>query len=214
LPLVDPAPPGPVLTDPVLVDPLSTPAPAAGGVLSVGLLPVPPVADGLDVGTTAVGALLLAGVDTDGVSWGLADWGLADLDGWAAELVEQLGPVAPAACLPLVALPLDFAEAVVLASAVAVAVTVTVAVAVPVAVAVALPPELPLVPAGLLTELAGGALGVADLAAAPGLVWADDGEPDEHGVTGTLLWTSEVPAPPAPPAGAFWLADPFRVGVC
>jgi hypothetical protein len=153
------------------------------------------------------------------------------LDGWVG-LVEQPDPVALAVCLPLFALVLDFAEAVLLvppvavevAFAVAVAVTVAVvvpvpvgvavAVAVPVGVAVPVSPALLLVLplAGLLTELAGGALGFADVA---GLAGADDGEPDEHGITGTLPWTAEVPPPPAPPADAFWVADPFpfRLGV-
>lgn len=214
--LVDPAPPGPVLTDPVLADPLPAAALAAGGVLAVGLVPVPPVAGELDVGSTAVEELLLADVDTGGVTRGLAD-----LDG-LAELAGQLGPVAPAVCLPLVALVLDFAEAVVLAVevalavavAVAVALLVAVAVAVPVAVAVAVALSLVLPLAGLFTELAGGALGVASLADAARLAGADDGEPDEHAVTGTLLWTAEVPPPPAPPADPFWVAGPFRLGVC
>jgi len=200
----------------------------AGGVLSVGLLPVLPPAGGLDGGNTVVGELL-AGVDARGVARDLAD-----LDGWV-ELVEQPDPVALAVCLPLFALVLDFAEAVLLvlpvavevAFAVAVAVTVTVAVpvgvavavavAVPVGVAVAVSPALLLVLplAGLLTELAGGALGFADLADAAGLAGADDGEPDKHGITGALFWTAEVPPPPAPPPGAFWVADPcpFRLGV-
>jgi hypothetical protein len=215
----------PVSLDPALTDPAPTdPVPVAGGVLSVGLLPMLPPAGGLDGGNTVVGELL-AGVDARGVAWGLAD-----LDGWV-ELVEQPDPVALAFCLPLFALVLDFAEAVLLVSpvtvevafAVAVAVTVTVAVpvgvavAVPVGVAVALPPALLLVLplAGLLTELAGGALGFADLADAAGLAGADDGEPGEHVITGALFWTAEVPPPPAPPAGAFWVADPFpfRLGV-
>lgn len=184
---------------PVLVDPLSAPVPAAGGVLSVGLLPVPPPAGGVDGGDTVVGELL-EGADAGGVAEALADW-----DGWP-ELVSHCVPVAPAGCLPVVALLLDFADAVVLALAVELALAVPVAavVAVPVVVVVALspglPPVLPL--AGLLAELAGGALGVADLVDAAGSAFADDDEPVEHGATGTLLWTAEVPAPPAPPADA------------
>jgi hypothetical protein len=222
---LDPALTDPALTEPALTDAAPTdPVPVAGGVLSVGLLPVLPPAGGLDGGNTVVGELL-AGVDARGVARGLAD-----VDGWV-ELVGQPDPVALAVCLPLFALLLDFADAVLLGSpvavevafavavaivvAVAVADPVGVAVAVPVGVAVALSPALLLVLplAGLLTELAGGALDVADLADAAGLAWADDGEPGEHGVTGTLPWTAEVPPPPAPPAGAFWVADPFRVGV-
>ena len=208
--VLDAVSPGPVLVDPVPVDPLSAPVPAAGGVLSVGLLPVPPPAGGVDGGDTVVGELLV-GVGAAGVALGLADW-----DGWA-ELDWQCVPVAPAGCLPLVALLLDFAEAVVLALAVdlALAVPVAVVVAVPVVVVVALspglPPVLPL--AGLLAELAGGALGVADLVDAAGSALADDDEPVGHGATGALLWTAEVPAPPAPPADApAGVADPFRLG--
>jgi len=220
---LDPVSLDPALTDPALTDPaLTDPAPVAGGVLSVGLLPVPPPAGGLDGGNIAVGELL-ADLDVRGVARSLAD-----LDGWV-ELVEQPDPVAPAVCWPLFALVLDFAEAVLLVWPVAVevafevavavavpvpvGVAVAVAVAVPVGVAVALSPALLLVlpPAGLFTELAGGALGFVDLADVAGLAGADDGE---HGVTATLLWTAEVPPPPAPPAGAFWVADPcpFRLG--
>jgi len=190
---------------PVLVDPLSAPVPAAGGVVSVGLLPVPPPAGGVDGGDTVVGELL-AGVDAGGVAEALADW-----DGWP-ELVWHCVPVAPAGCLPVVALLLDFADAVVLALAVELALAVPVAavVAVPVVVVVALPPVLPL--AGLLAELAGGALGVADLVDAAGWALAGDDELVEHGATGALLWTAEVP-PPAPPAdGPAGVADAFRLG--
>ena len=195
---------------PVLVDPLSAPVPAAGGVVSVGLLPVPPPAGGFDGGDTVVGELLV-GVDAGGVVEALAD-----LDGWP-ELVPHCVPVAPAGCLPLVALLLDFAEAVVLALAVdlALAVPVAVVVAVPVVVVVALSPGLlPVLSlAGLLAELAGGALGVTDLVDAAGWALAGDDEPVEHGATGALLWTAEVPAPPAPPADApAGVADPFRLG--
>jgi hypothetical protein len=192
----------------VLVDPLSAPVPAAGGVVSVGLLPVPPPAGGVDGGDTVVGELLAG---TGGVALGLADW-----DGWA-ELVWHCVPVAPAGCLPVVALLLDFADAVVLALAVELALAVPVAavVAVPVVVVVALspglPPVLPL--AGLLAELAGGALGVADLVDAAGWALAGDDEPVEHGATGALLWTVEVPGAPAPPPDApARVAVAFRLG--
>jgi hypothetical protein len=207
--VLDAVSPGPVLVDAVPVDPLSAPVPAAGGVLSVGLPPVPPPAGGVDGGDTVVGELLV-GAGSDGVALGLADW-----DGWE-ELDWQFVPVAPAGCLPLVALLLDFAEAVVLALAVelALAVPVAVVVAVPVVVVAlspGLPPVLPL--AGLLAELAGGALGVADLVDAAGSALAGDDEPGGHVVTGALLWTAEVPAPPAPPADApAGVAVPFRLG--
>lgn len=222
---LDPVSLDPALTDPALTDPVLTdPVPVAGGVLSVGPLPVPPPAGGLDGGNTAVGELLAA-PDARGVARALAD-----MDGWVA-LVEQPAPVAPAVCWPLFALVLDFAEAVLLVSpvavevafavAVAVAVPVPVGVAVPVAVtvgvAVAVSPALLLVPplSGLLTELAGGAVGFANLADVAGLAGADDGDTVKHGVAGALFWTAEVPPPPAPPAGAFWVADPFpfRLGV-
>jgi len=186
--------------------------PAAGGVLSVGLLPVPPPAGGVDGGDTVVGELLV------GVGAGEGTLDLADWDGWA-ELVAQCVPVAPAGCLPLVALLLDFAEAVVLALAAELAFALPVAgvVAVPVVV-VALSPGLPpvLSLAGLLAELAGGVLGVTDLVDAAGAALAGDDEPGEHGVTGALLWTAEVPAPPAPPAtpadAPAGVAVAFRLG--
>jgi hypothetical protein len=80
-----------------------------------------------------------------------------------------------------------------------------------VALSPGLPPVLPL--AGLLAELAGGALGVADLVDVAGWALAGDDEPVEHGATGALLWTAEVPAPPAPPDDApAGVAVPFRLG--
>jgi hypothetical protein len=199
LPVLDAVSPGPVL-----VDPLSAPVPAAGGVVSVGLLPVPPPAGGVDGGDTVVGELLAG---AGGVAEALADW-----DGWA-ELVWHCVPVAPAGCLPVVALLLDFADAVVLGLAVELALAVPVAavVAVPVVVVVALPPVLPL--AGLLAELAGGALGAADLVDAACWALAGDDEPDGHGATGALFWTAEVPGAPAPPGDALArVAVPFRLG--
>jgi hypothetical protein len=89
--LADPVLADPVLADPVLADPvLACPAPAAGGVLTVGLVPAPPEAGGLDAGDTGVDELPLTGVDT-----AEDPWGLAVSDGWA-ELVEQGVPVASA----------------------------------------------------------------------------------------------------------------------
>ena len=56
---LDPVSLDPALTDPALTEALLTdPVPVAGGVLSVGLLPVPPPAGGLDGGNTVVGELL------------------------------------------------------------------------------------------------------------------------------------------------------------
>ena len=201
----DPVVPEPVVPEPEL-------GPAAGGVVSAGLVPVPPPAGGLVGGDTVVEELPPAG----GVA---VVWGLAVLDG-CAELVDGQGDrVAAAVCLPFVALLLAFAEAVELAPPVApdvaLAVPVTVTVTVFVAVAVALPLGLLLVLplGGLLAELAGGALGVTDAAAADGLAWACDGEPDGHAVTGTPLWAAELPPWPVPVADpAPWVADPFRVG--
>ena len=201
----DPVVPEPVVPEPEL-------GPAAGGVVSAGLVPVPPPAGGLVGGDTVVEELPPAG----GVA---VVWGLAVLDG-CAELVDGQGDrVAAAVCLPFVALLLAFAEAVELAPPVApdvaLAVPVTVTVTVFVAVAVTLPLGLLLVLplGGLLAELAGGALGVTDAAAADGLAWACDGEPDGHAVTGTPLWAAELPPWPVPVADpAPWVADPFRVG--
>ena len=200
--LVDPLLAVPVPTAPVLVDPVVVPP----GVVSVGLMLGPPEPGGLDVGGAGVEELL-PGVGEDA---GAA--GLAVLDGLTVS-VGQGALVALAVCLPPVALALAFAEAGVLAppvaAEVALGVPVTVSVTVSVTVAVALALGLLLVPplGGLLTGDALGATELADFAA------ADDGEPDAHAVTGTLLWTAEVRPAPAAPAGAFWVADPFRLGV-
>ena len=208
----DPVVPEPVVPDdPVVPDPVLVPS-AGGVVVSAGLVPVPPPAGGLVGGDTVVEELPPAG----GVA---VVWGLAVLDG-CAELVDGQGDrVAAAVCWPFVALLLAFAEAVELAPPVApdvaLAVPVTVTVTVFVAVAVALPLGLLLVLplGGLLAELAGGALGVTDAAAADGLAWACDGEPDGHAITGTPLWAAELPPWPVPVADpAPWVADPFRVG--
>jgi hypothetical protein len=85
--LAEPVPPDPVLAEPVVVDPvvvdpvLPTPAPAAGGVLSVGLEPGPREAGGLDGGDTGVEELPLTGGGTVAVTRGLAVVdGRAELD--------------------------------------------------------------------------------------------------------------------------------------
>jgi hypothetical protein len=189
---VTPVPPGPVLVDPVLVDPSLAPVPAAGGVLSAGLLPVPPAAGGLDVAGAAGEELPTAGGGTVA-----AGAGLAVLDG-GAELLRQGVPVAPAVCLPPVALSLAFAEAGLLAppvAEVALAVPVAVAVAVSVAVAVTLSPGLLLVLplGGPPAEFAGDALGATELAGLADLAAGDDGEPDAHAVASSLLGMAEVP---------------------
>jgi hypothetical protein len=107
--------------------------------------------------------------------------------------------------------PLAFAEAFEVAALMAVAVAVPLAGAVAVVVSPGLvlpPPGPPLVPLsvalldGLLTELAGVSLGVAEVV---GLARADDAELDAHAIAGALPWAAEVP-PRAPPA-----AEPIGV---
>jgi hypothetical protein len=206
----DPVLPDPALPDPVLPDPVL----AAGAVLSGGLVPASPEAA---AGDTGAEELPLAGVDT-------IARGPAVFDGWA-EPVEQGLPVAPAVCLAPVALVLAFADAVVLAPPVAVevaladsvAVALTVPVGVVVAVALSVGPLLVLPVGGLLAGLAAGALGVAELADLADLAWVDDvddGEPVWQTVAGAPFWPAAVPAWLTPPADvAFWVADPFRLGV-
>ena len=185
----------PVLVGPVFVDPVAGPSVA----VSVGLVLVPPVTGELDVGVAGVEEPL-PGVDEDAGAWGLAV-----LDGLAVPVVQEGAGVALADVLP--PLPLAFAEAVELVVLAAVAVTVPVAGAVAVVVSAGLvlpPPGLSLVPLsvalpdGLLTELAGVPLGVADVVDLADLAGADDAEPDVHATVGALPWAAEVP-PPAPP---------------
>jgi len=207
---VDPVVPGPVVPGPVVPEPEL--GPSAGGVMFAGPVPVPPPAGGLDGGDTVVEELPPVG----GVT---VAWGLAVLDGCAELVCAQGDRVAAAVRWPFVALLLAFADAVELAPpvapevALAVPVTVTVTVCVAVAVALLLGPLLVLPLGGLLAELAGGALGVTEVAAADGLAWACDGETDGHAVAGTPLGAAELPPWPVPVADpAPWLADPFRVG--
>ena len=196
--LADPLPAGSLPPVPVLVDPMAGPSDGE----SVGLVLAPPVTGELDAGVAGVEEPL-PGVDEDAGAFG----SLAVLDGLAALVVQDGAGVALADAWP--PLPLAFAEAV------EVAVLIVVALAVPVAgaVAVVLSPGLvlppsgpPLVPLsvalseGVLTELAGVSLGVAEvagLAAFVDLAGADDAEPDAHAIAGTLPWAAEVP-PPAP----------------
>jgi hypothetical protein len=104
---------------------------------------------------------------------------------------------------------LAFAEAVEVA--VLMAVALAVAGAVVVSPGLVPPPGLSLVPLsvvlsdGLLTELAGVPLGVAEVVGLAGLARADDAEPDAHAIVGALPWAAEVP-PPAPLA-----AEPIGV---
>jgi hypothetical protein len=189
-------PPVPVLVDPVLVDPVAGPSDA----VSVGLVLAPPEPGELDAGVAGVEEPL-PGVDEDAGALGLAV-----LDGLAVPAGHGVA-VALADALPLLPPVLAFAEAVELAVLAAVAVTVPVSGAVVVVVPAGLvlpspgPSLVPLSVAlsdGLLTELAGVSLGVADVGLAC-LAGADDAEPDLHAIAGTPLWPAEVP-PPAPPA--------------
>jgi hypothetical protein len=207
-----------VLADPVLADPV------LAEVLSVGTPPVaaPPDAGELDAGELEAGetgvegvegveGLALPGVDPTG-----AALGVTVLDGGAV-VVWQRVPVDVAAFVLPFALVLAFAEAVVVGLLAAVVVAVAVATAE--SVAVALPLGLALLLAGLplglllvlplgglVTGLAGGTFGVADLV---GLAAAVDEEVDGHGVGGPLLWPAEarpwLAPPPDEPAG---LPDP------
>ena len=190
-------PPVPVLVDPVLVDPMAGPSDA----VSVGLVLAPPEPGELDAGVAGVEEPL-PGVDEDAGALGLAV-----LDGLAVPAGHGVA-VALADALPLLPLVLAFAEAVELAVLAAVAVTVPVSGAVVVVVPAGLvvpspgPSLVPLSVAlsdGLLTELAGVSLGVADVVGLACLAGADDAEPDLHAIAGTPLWPAEVP-PPAPPA--------------
>ena len=182
---------------PVLVDPTAGPFDGE----SVGPVLPPPVTGEVDAGVVGVEEPL-PGVDEDAGAFGL----LAFWDGLAALVVQEGAGVALTD-----ALPLAFAEAagVAVLIVVALAVPVTGAVAVGVSPGLVLPPPGPslvppsvALPDGVLTELAGVPLGVAEvagLAAFFGLAGADDAGPGAHPIAGTLPWAAEVP-PPAPPA--------------
>jgi len=198
-----PLPAGPLPPVPVLVDPMA----GLSDGESVGLVLGPPVTGELDAGVAGVEEPL-PGVDEDAGAFGLLAGLLAVLDGLAA-LVQDGAGVALADAWP--PLPLAFAEAVEVAvlMVVALAVPVVGAVALELSAGLVLPPSgPPLVPLsvvlseGVLTELAGVSLGVAEvagLAAFVDLAGADDAEPDWHAIAGPLPWAAEVPAP-APPA--------------
>ena len=201
--LVDPLPVGPlplvpVLVDPVLVDPvLVDPVAGPSDAVSVGLVLAPPGPGELDAGEAGVEEPL-PGVDEDAGALGLAVLdGLGGQEGVAVALADAL-PFPPV---------LAFAEAVEVAVLMAVALAVPAAGAVAVVVSPGLvpPPGLSLVPLsvalsdGLLTELAGVSLGVADVGGLAGLAGADDAEPDVHAIAGALPWAPEE-LPPAPPA--------------
>jgi len=198
--LVDPLPAVPPPSVPVFVDPAAGPP----EFVSVGLVPTPPVPGELDVGEAGVEEPLPGADEDAGVL------GLAALDGLAVLAGQEGAAVALADAVPF-PLVLAFAEAVELAMLMAVALSVPVGGAVAVVVSPGLvlpPPGLSLValsvalPDGVLAELAGVSLGVADvvgLAGLVGLAGADDAEPDAHATVGALPRAPEVllPAPPA-----------------
>jgi hypothetical protein len=190
---VGPLPPVPVLVDPVLVDPvLVDPVAGPSDAVSVGLVLAPPGPDELDAGEAGVEEPL-PGVDEDAVALGSAV-----LDGLTVPPGQEGVAVALADALPFPPV-LAFAEAVEVAVLIVVALAVPVAVRVAVVVSAGLVPLVPLSVAlseGVLTELAGVSLGVAEV---PGLARAEDAEPDGHAIAGALPWAAEV-SPPAPPA--------------
>jgi len=188
----DPLLADPLPTVPVFVDPVAGPSEA----VLVGLVLAPRVTGELDAGEAGVEEPL-PGVDEDAGALCLA--GLAGLP-VPGEQEGVAVAVADALPFPLV---LAFAEAVEVAVLVAVALAVPVAGAAAVVVSPGLvpPPGLSLVALsdGLLAELAGVPLGVAEVVGLAGLAGADDAEPDEHAIAGALPRAAEVP-PPAPSA--------------
>jgi hypothetical protein len=201
--LVDPLPAVPPPSVPVFVVPAAGPSEA----VSVGLVLALPVPGELDVGETGVEEPL-PGVDEDAGALGLAF-----LDGGA--LLGEQEPVAVALgdALPFPPV-LAFAEAfeVAVLTVVALAIPVAGAVAVVVSPGLVLPPPGPSLvplsvplPDGLLTELAGVSLGVAEVVGLAGLAGLAGAELDAHAIAGALPCPAEVP-PPAPPA-----AEPIGV---
>jgi hypothetical protein len=223
---VDPVPPVPVLADPLLVVPLPAvplpavppPAvpvlvdPAAGPseAVSVGLVLALPEPGELDVGEAGVEELL-PGVDEDAGALGLAF-----LDGGALLGGQEGVAVALADALPST-LVLAFAEAFEVAVLMAVALAVPAgAFAVVVSPGLVLPPPGPslvplfvALPDGLLTELAGVPLGVAEVVGLVALAGADDAELDVHAIAGALPCAAEVPLPAAPAAEPIGVPSPF-----
>lgn len=170
---------------------------------SVGLVLAPPVTGELDAGWAGVEGVLPA-VDEDAGAAGLAvSDGLAGPGGQEGVAVALADAVA-------------FAEAVELVVLASVAVSVAGAVVVVVSPGLVLPPPglslVPLseaLPDGLLTELAGVSLGVAEVAGLPDLAGADEAEPDGHTIAGTLPWAAEVPLPAPPAAEPVGVPSPF-----
>jgi hypothetical protein len=221
--LADPVPPVPVLADPVLVDPVPTvplpsvpvlvdPAAGPSEAVSVGLVLALPEPGELDAGEAGVEEPL-PGVDEEAVTWGLAFLGGGALLGGQEGVAVALADALPS---PLV---LAFAEAFEVAVLTAVAVAVAGAFAVVVSPGLVLPPPGPslvplsvALPDGLLTELAGVSLGVAEvagLAAFVDLAGADDAEPDGHAIAGALPCAAEVPLPAPPAAEPIGVPSPF-----
>jgi hypothetical protein len=209
----------PLAVPPLAVPPSSVPVfvdPAAGPpeFVSVGLVLAVAVPGEIDVGEAGVEEPL-PGVDEDAFAWGLAF-----LDGLVVLPGQEGVAVALADALPF-PLVLAFAEAFELAvlMAVAVAVAVAGAVAVVLSAGPVLPPPGPslvplsvALPDGLLTELAGVSLGVAEvagLAGWAGLARADDAELDAHAIVGALLRAAEVPLPAPPAAEPIGVPSPF-----
>jgi hypothetical protein len=194
----------------VFVDPTAGPP----EFVSVGLVLALPVPGELDVGEAGVEDPL-PGVDEDAGALGLAV-----LDGLAGPGGQEGVAVALADVLPF-PLVLAFAEAVDVAvlMAVALAVPVTGVVAVVVSPGLVLPPPGPsLVPLsvalsdGLLTELAGVSLGVAEVVGLVGLAClagADDAELDAHAIAAALLWAAVVPLPAPSAAEPIGVPAPF-----
>jgi hypothetical protein len=207
-----------VLVDPLLaVPPLAVPPPsvpvfvdpAAGPpeAVSVGLVLTPAVPGELDVGGAGVEEPL-PGVDEDAGALGLAF-----LDGGALLGGQEGVAVALGDALPFPPV-LAFAEAVEVAALIAVALVVP-AGGVVVSPGLVPPPGLSLAPLsvalsdGLLAELAGVSLGVAEVVGLAGLAWADDAEPDVHAIAGALPWTAEVLPPARPAAEPIGVPPPF-----
>jgi hypothetical protein len=207
---VDPVSPVTVLVDPFPVDPVFVdPVCGPPEFVSVGLVLAPPVTGELDAGEADVEEPL-PGVDADAGALGLA--ALDGLDGLAVLAGQEGVALALADALPFPAV-LAFADAVETAVLTAVALVGPVAGAVGVVVSpgLVLPSGLVLVPLsvalpdGVLTELAGVSLGVAEVVGLAGLAGADDAEPDAHAIARALPWAPEV-LPLAPPA-----AEPIGV---
>jgi hypothetical protein len=208
--LAGPLPAGPLPPVPVLVDPMA----GLSDGESVGLVLGPPVTGELDAGVAGVEEPL-PGVDEDAGALGLAF-----LDGGALLGGQEGVAVALADALPSPPV-LAFAEAFEVAAlmAVALAVPAAGAFAVVVSPGLVLPPPGPsLVPLsvaladGLLAELTGVSLGVAELVGLAGLAClaaADDAELGAHAIADPLPCVAEVPLSAPPDAEPIGVPPPF-----